>query len=1285
MLMFAKSIQALRFLKVFKEAMDSHGVLALVCCVLAMLVSNMAVAAAPWGVACADGRVDNILDNFDSPWDYCCTADPLIPKPTLRTVPGCNGNALAVDYDLRNVALIGSPNAGQSWIVLQKSLSPQRDLTPYTHIRLAIRGSNLKSHDSMEVKLKDANGLVATVLRSMTDLPEWRAIYIDLRELTGNSTINLAKIVGLEIAIVRCAHCEVFDNPSLEEPPDEHVGTLFLDEFAVVNFKPGGVNRLVERGFEKVTPNSTVRASAARALLTQIARSGAGKDLIPAWFPEQNPNFNSYSEAVALLVLVYEYERTGDITFRAAAQRMAAKLLALQIQSGRQSGAWYSTYVIQNDKLSPPGRASQPIPCDGNEALSQDIDTCEWVGNVGWVLIALGKLQRNGLYDDPVTLTAALDRGAAWVSRQFSRNPGYPNLISLGIEGNISAYFGLLAAGKVHDSTLLGSAILQFGWDPLQRRMKPGVLPADAGTAIDVSGSWGVTFLRSLGRIQEALDSQAYAASMMRVSSFDGSTYGYGDIAGPYTPAVEFTAQAASAGIKEANVVMQQISLLQIPAGGTYPGAFPGAADHWYGGPLTPWDTTMVGVSPTAWVYFAQHRDPLVDLLPSAQVYLQAGGQFTLADRAKVYGSLGRENVLIQAEASEVILDQNVERVDLAESSSSYLYQQSGNTLKVFSGTTGLVVTVTIRSAGTQVAFTDGAVTISLAAGVMTLGGAVVTSTPRPTRPPIIDPDDPSRVGKPVSHAVLTIPQGSVFLSAGNRFTLLNSAKVYGSTGTEQVLIGAGVAGITLDQNVERLQLAEPSSSYLYQQAGNTLKVFSGTMELLLTVPIQSAGTEAAFTNGVARVTLAAGTMFLGGARIPTATPGSVTPIEWQTRGLQWRGVNLSGAEFGEKHLPGTYGRDYIYPSVSSVDYFKAKGMNLVRLPFRWERLQPSLNQPFDIAELARLQSFVSGVTAKGVAVLLDPHNFARYQGQILGSSGLSYAAYADFWSRLSALFKDNPRVLFGLMNEPHDMPTETWVNAANAAIQGIRATGATNTIMIPGNAWTGAWSWTQNWYGTPNAEAMKKIVDSGNNIVFEVHQYLDSDSSGTSATCVSTEIGVERLKNFTEWLRINRKRGFLGEFAGANNETCKQAVSNMLTNVEANADVWLGWAWWSAGPWWGDYMFSIEPGSDGIDKPQMSVLTGEPSVKVVKYRGSLQCMEGGKAPEVMQNELTSAGIDVLAFSCGTDGYFHIAVCGASDGRINIFVIPRSRAAQAQLLGFSSLSDWPDAREITCR
>lgn len=305
---------------------------------------------------------------------------------------------------------------------------------------------------------------------------------------------------------------------------------------------------------------------------------------------------------------------------------------------------------------------------------------------------------------------------------------------------------------------------------------------------------------------------------------------------------------------------------------------------------------------------------------------------------------------------------------------------------------------------------------------------------------------------------------------------------------------------------------------------------------------------------------------------------------------VQFAGVNLAGAEFGDGNLPGTYNQHYTYPTRAEVDYFTGKGMNIFRLPFRWERLQPTAQGNLNTTELSRIKSFVSYVSSKKAYVVLDPHNYARYYGEVIGSEGLPVTAFGDFWKKVALQFKDNPYVIFGLMNEPHDMATELWLEGANAAIAAIRSAGAENLILVPGNGWSGAHSWSSSWYGTSNSQVMLNIVDSLNNYAYEVHQYLDSNSSGSSATCVSTGTGVDRLKSFTSWLRTHNKRGFLGEFGTAANETCLTGIDNMLAYINENADVWLGWTWWAAGPWWGNYMFSVEP-ENGQDKPQMAVL----------------------------------------------------------------------------------------------
>lgn len=255
-----------------------------------------------------------------------------------------------------------------------------------------------------------------------------------------------------------------------------------------------------------------------------------------------------------------------------------------------------------------------------------------------------------------------------------------------------------------------------------------------------------------------------------------------------------------------------------------------------------------------------------------------------------------------------------------------------------------------------------------------------------------------------------------------------------------------------------------------------------------------------------------------------------------------------------------------------------------------WERLQHSANAPLYADDLARLKTLVTYATGKGMTVAIETQNFATYFGNTVGVAPVTNAVFADFWSKMAMQFKDNPHVMFDLMNEPHDLPTEQWGHAAQAAITAIRATGATNTILVPGNGWDGAWNWTADWYGTPNSTVMLTLTDPGNNMVFEVHQYLDSDGSGSQNNCVSATIGSERLQAFTGWLRANGKKGFVGEFGAPNTSTCHAAVTDMVSYMEANRDVLIGWSWWSGGPWWGSYPLSLSP-NNGVESPQLAWL----------------------------------------------------------------------------------------------
>lgn len=80
------------------------------------------------------------------------------------------------------------------------------------------------------------------------------------------------------------------------------------------------------------------------------------------------------------------------------------------------------------------------------------------------------------------------------------------------------------------------------------------------------------------------------------------------------------------------------------------------------------------------------------------------------------------------------------------------------------------------------------------------------------------------------------------------------------------------------------------------------------------------------------------------------------------------------------------------------------------------------------------------------------------------------------------------------------------------------------------------------------------------------------------------------------------------------------------------------------------------------------------PVMEVYKYDGSLQCKRGKEIPlDVMAKELTDNGIEVTASRKGSDARVHIAMCGASTGRLNVYSIDSTALSRAEELGFRLL------------
>jgi endoglucanase len=97
------------------------------------------------------------------------------------------------------------------------------------------------------------------------------------------------------------------------------------------------------------------------------------------------------------------------------------------------------------------------------------------------------------------------------------------------------------------------------------------------------------------------------------------------------------------------------------------------------------------------------------------------------------------------------------------------------------------------------------------------------------------------------------------------------------------------------------------------------------------------------------------------------------SPVEREKK-VPLTGVNIAGADFGAGQLPGIFGKDYVYPEPTSIDYYAAKGMNIIRLPVLWERLQHHLGENLDESEMQRIDGVVTYATSKGLKISIDVH-----------------------------------------------------------------------------------------------------------------------------------------------------------------------------------------------------------------------------------------------------------------------------------------------------------------------
>lgn len=300
-------------------------------------------------------------------------------------------------------------------------------------------------------------------------------------------------------------------------------------------------------------------------------------------------------------------------------------------------------------------------------------------------------------------------------------------------------------------------------------------------------------------------------------------------------------------------------------------------------------------------------------------------------------------------------------------------------------------------------------------------------------------------------------------------------------------------------------------------------------------------------------------------------------------------GVNTAGAEFNSKNLPGTIFKDYVYPTQKEINYIADQGANVIRLPFRWERIQLQPSGPLNKDELKRIRSTVAHAKSRDVCVILDVHNYAKYGNDTLEEKPALQDAFVDLWLRLAREFPDPNDTIFGLMNEPTHLPIPAWATLAKRTLAELRKADAKNVVFIGGGHWSGLHDWFTSRGGQSNANAFADVRDPLNRTVLEAHQYADEWYAGSGKECHEAEHFNRIFQRTADWARENKQKFFIGEFGVPQNENCLKTLDHMLS-LMTDADVWKGWTYWATGAWWGNYPLALNTNA-ATPSPQWKIL----------------------------------------------------------------------------------------------
>ena len=308
-------------------------------------------------------------------------------------------------------------------------------------------------------------------------------------------------------------------------------------------------------------------------------------------------------------------------------------------------------------------------------------------------------------------------------------------------------------------------------------------------------------------------------------------------------------------------------------------------------------------------------------------------------------------------------------------------------------------------------------------------------------------------------------------------------------------------------------------------------------------------------------------------------------------------GANRSGTEYACSQGWGLFDGPNTAASVAAM---KTWDINSIRVPLNedcWLGIN-GVNAAYSGANYqSAIANYVSVLQAAGIVPILDLHWNAP--GTTLASSQ-QLMADADhspaFWTSVATAYKSNPGVIFDLYNEPHDISWSCWLNGCTTSggwvsagmqqlVNAVRATGATQPIMVGGLNWGGDLSDSSgNWLQFEPNDPLHQLIASVHIYNFSQYNTVASWNSTIAPTAAVVPVVT----------------GEMGE-----NDCNTTFINQYMAWADSQGVSYLGWAWDSTGSGW----------SCGSGPALIADYTGTPSPFGIGLQQHLLALAGGGSP----------------------------------------------------------------------